>query len=291
MAVIAGLAIATVVTRPAFNYTDPQGPRFSGVPAEPAVDPDPGHLLAVTLNVRFANNPGAAADLLKTHPELAGADVVALQEMDARGTAAIAARLGLGWVYYPAAVHPRAGSLGTGSDFGNAVLSRWPVTSDRKLILPGRSFPRRMQRVATVAEVDAPDGPLRVYSVHLETPIALTPWARAAQVGGLIDDARSGARVLVLGDMNAHDLPGRVFTRAGFDWPTEDGEPTVSRFAWDHAFTRGLPGATGRGVVDAGAASDHRAVWVSFLSTAPRRATPATPPPASSGHAGATPPA
>ena len=280
-----------IVTRPADNYTDPQGPRFAGVPREATVDPDPAHLLAVSLNVRFANNPGAAADLLKNHPALAGADVVALQEMDAPGTAAIAAELGLGWVYYPAAVHPRAGSLGTGSDFGNAVLSRWPILTDRKLILPGRSFPRRMQRVATVAEVEAPDGPLRVYSVHLETPIALTPWSRAAQVEGLIDDARSGTRVLVLGDMNAHDLPGRAFTTAGFAWPTEDGEPTVSRFAWDHAFSRGLPDAAARGVVDAGAASDHRAVWVSFVSTAPRRAPPATPPPASAGRAGATPPA
>src|SRR3546814_1784698 len=54
--------------------------------------------------------------------------------------------------------------------FGNMVLSRWPILTVRSLLLPrSRTFDRlNLQRGAIEVVIDAPGGPLRVYSVHLD---------------------------------------------------------------------------------------------------------------------------
>ena len=54
--------------------------------------------------------------------------------------------------------------------FGNMVLSRWPILAHRMLLLPRhRTFDKlNLQRGATEAVIATPDGPLRVYSVHLD---------------------------------------------------------------------------------------------------------------------------
>lgn len=39
--------------------------------------------------------------------------------------------LGMSWVYYPAIFRHRSDK-----DFGNAVLSRWPIIADKKIVLP-----------------------------------------------------------------------------------------------------------------------------------------------------------
>jgi len=54
--------------------------------------------------------------------------------------------------------------------FGNMVLSRWPILSSRLLLLPRvRTYDIASgQRGVLEAIVDAPAGPLRVYSLHLD---------------------------------------------------------------------------------------------------------------------------
>jgi hypothetical protein len=64
-------------------------------------------------------------------PELAGADGVLLPETTADAIAGIASALEMGYFYCPAIHHGRAGQ-----DFGSAVLSRWPIEHDEKLVLP-----------------------------------------------------------------------------------------------------------------------------------------------------------
>ena len=51
--------------------------------------------------------------------------------MDEPGARAFADSLGFGYVYFPATLHPV-----TGRDFGNAVLSRFPIEDERKIVLP-----------------------------------------------------------------------------------------------------------------------------------------------------------
>jgi endonuclease/exonuclease/phosphatase family metal-dependent hydrolase len=54
--------------------------------------------------------------------------------------------------------------------FGNMILSRWPILTTRHLLLPrSRTIGElNLQRGALEAVIDAPSGPLRAYSVHLD---------------------------------------------------------------------------------------------------------------------------
>src|SRR5262245_61890875 len=115
------LAASLAACSPARNYVDPRGPRYTGSFARaPATG-----LLVVTFNVRFAQQIDRTEELFRKDDHLRGATVVALQEMDAPGTERLARELGYDYVYYPSALHPQ-----TSRDFGNAVLSRWPIVSD-----------------------------------------------------------------------------------------------------------------------------------------------------------------
>jgi endonuclease/exonuclease/phosphatase family metal-dependent hydrolase len=248
------LAGAAASCAPALNYWEPDRPRYAGRHAAP--DDDPAFRV-VTFNVKFAREVDRAARLLREHPELRGADLVALQEMDAEGTERIARALAMDYVYYPAIRHP-----GTDRDFGNAILSRWPLTDDRKLVLPHHSRFRDMQRIAVSATASTPFGPVRVYSVHLETPGGIAGVNRQRQAAAVIRDAAPYPRVIVAGDMNSRAV-GEVFAWYGFRWVTRDLGSTISVFAWDHVFVRGLSVAgQSAGIVrDNLGASDHLPVW------------------------------
>jgi endonuclease/exonuclease/phosphatase family metal-dependent hydrolase len=242
---------------PARNYGDPQGPRYAGSFAHET----PVGLKVVTFNLRFARRIDRTEELFLKNDHLRDASVIALQEMDAPGTERLARALGYDYVYYPSALHPQ-----TGRDFGNAVLSRWPIEADHKVILPHLSGLRRMLRTVAAADLRLPDGLLRVYSVHLATPAELTPQARVDQALAIAEDARlfPGA-VIVAGDFNNRDLVGRVFENAGFVWASRDLGRTLRFFCWDHVFARGLVSSmpSRRGiVVDNNGASDHLPVWI-----------------------------
>ena len=68
--------------------------------------------------------------------------------------------------------------------FGNMVLSRYPIRSSRNLLLPrNRTFDKlNLQRGALEVVIDAPHGALRVYSVHLDH---VSPDERVAQIAYL----------------------------------------------------------------------------------------------------------
>ena len=85
-----GLACAT-----AHNYLDPDSPRYVGGPGDVHREPSPdGSVRIVTFNVEYARRITEAVAALRAEP-LAGADVIALQEMDAPATASIAEALGI----------------------------------------------------------------------------------------------------------------------------------------------------------------------------------------------------
>jgi len=70
--------------------------------------------------------------------------------------------------------------------FGNMVLSRFPIRASRNLLLPRhRTFDRlNLQRGALEAVIEAPGGALRLYSVHLDH---VSPDERLAQIAFLKD--------------------------------------------------------------------------------------------------------
>lgn len=246
----------------ALNYPSTAGPRYAATVA-PAIAPvrsaPPGDAIRlVTFNIQFARHIDSAIALLQSAAPLQRADIITLQEMDAPGTERIAAALGMSYVYYPATVHPS-----TGRDFGDAILSRWPIVDDAKIVLPHLGRFGRTERIATAATIRVGDRPVRVYSVHLGTWVEEGPGARRDQVRVILADAAGYGQVIVAGDMNNHGI-GKAFRAAGYAWPTEHNPHTDHIWNWDHVFLRGLTlyDSASTGVVrDNRHASDHRPVW------------------------------
>lgn len=245
------------------NYYSAGHPRFAGTG-----DAFPQHLpfRVATFNIAFAQEIDKAIQLLQTNPDLKVADVLLLQEMDEEGVARIATALSLHYVYYPASWNPRYKQ-----NFGNAVLSRWPLLEDYKLVLPNLGHYRQTLRTATVATVDVMGEPVRFYSVHLGTLLELGLEQRRQQAAAILSDALSwDGAVVIGGDMNSNEI-GHVMERAGYQWATRGIDPSIWLFRWDHLFLRGLhtPSASHRGVVrDSLGVSDHKAVWVDVDRTA-----------------------
>jgi endonuclease/exonuclease/phosphatase family metal-dependent hydrolase len=238
-------------------YSDPNGPRYEGsFPARP--DPEPG-LRVVTFNIQYARHIDRAAALLQEDAHLRDADLMFLQEMDAPGTRCIAETLGLHYVYFPAVVHPSAGH-----DFGNAILSRWPIRDAKKIILPHLARLAHSQRIATAGTVDIDGIPVRLYSVHVAVPLTLSGRDRRDQLRSILDDASEApGPVIIAGDLNSHGL-GEFFAKTGFAWPSRKIGSTKGMFDVDQIFLRGFqlaePGDVGV-VHENRGASDHRPVW------------------------------
>lgn len=218
----------------------------------------PDHLRFVTFNTHFALRVDRVTELLQAAEPLADADVVTLQEVDAKAARRIAIALGMFYVYYPGAVHPA-----TGRDFGNAVLSRWPIVNDWKIVLPHQGRFRDTERAATAATILVGDDSLRVYSVHLSTMAEMSPTSRREQARAVLADAARFHRVIIGGDLNSVGV-GDEFLACGFLWPTKNNAPTIHVFTWDHIFLKGMEAGddASAGVVERdNGASDHRPVW------------------------------
>jgi endonuclease/exonuclease/phosphatase (EEP) superfamily protein YafD len=246
------------------NYDDPDGPRYFEHFAPPldADDEALEELVVCTFNVEFAEHVATAIDELRGDENLRLCTVVLLQEMDWPGAREVAEALSLDVVYYPGSVHH-------GKDFGNAVLSRWPIVEDEKLILPHRNPTNGRIRIAVNATLDAPWSKVTAYSVHDDTPW-LGPAARLDQARAIaVSAARFEWPVVVGGDFNTSD-PGSVeptvdlFVARDFVWATREVGPTadgpLGARAIDHVFAKGFS-VTAAGTVPTDA-SDHQPIWV-----------------------------
>ena len=257
------LLALTASCRPVLIYPSALGPRYAGTPTATRNTVSESQVLrVVTYNVKWGEHIDRAINVLTTRAPLPGADIVVLQEMDAEGTRRIAEALGMSWVYYPAVVHPKAAH----QDFGNAVLSRWPIVADEKVMLPHIGGLRHSQRIATAVTILVDTLKVRVYSAHLGTPSEIRPSKRRDQAHTILEDAQSYALVIVAGDMNSHGI-GKEFVAGGYQWPTEHNGFTSAVFNWDHVFLKGfdkpaLGSAKMTGIVrDTLRASDHDPVW------------------------------
>jgi endonuclease/exonuclease/phosphatase family metal-dependent hydrolase len=217
------------------NYNDESEPVFIGSFAETPPDFSKD-LTVVSANTHFVENIGLAIEELKEIPKI---DILLLQEVDEIETERIARALKHNYVYYPASVHTKHDK-----NFGNAILSNWPIKEAEKLILP-------------------------TCTVHTETPW-LGYKKRLEQVDFLINNIDEDAEfVIVGGDFNTvssrgiKDLDDR-FGDISLERATHRVGVTTTRlpvgFAMDHIYTRGMS------VLDAGKhsqakASDHLPIW------------------------------
>jgi len=261
---IAGVFIGREI-RAMKNFTQPEGPRFSG---EYATEPSgyDGELKVITWNIRFAEEVETAVSELQSIPDLQDADILLLQEMDEQGVDFIAQELGYNYVYYPASLHSHHNR-----NFGNAILSKWPITDDKKLLLPHENPSNEQTRIAVRGTVDIDGQEHLVYSVHTET-YWLSESRRNAQAEAIVADVLANPEqgpVIVGGDFNSITDPDvddldEIFAQAGLERVSVGAGPSVEvagiGIEADHLFARGFT-PKDNGVYEDTAASDHFPVW------------------------------
>jgi endonuclease/exonuclease/phosphatase family metal-dependent hydrolase len=240
------------------NYPNPDGPRYAGGRAVASGEKNAAALRVVSFNIEYALRVDSAIAVLAGDPALRNADVVLLQEMDEKGTSRVADTLGMWYVYYPAVFR-----FNTHRDLGNAILSRWPIVEDRKIILPHLARITHGQRAATAATIRVGDALVRVYSLHLGTMAGLAPAARRDQLQTVLKDAERYPRVVIGGDLNDQGIAG-IARDKGYAWPTQRGPATTDIGRLDHILLRGMrsPDSAAAGtVINVHGASDHLPVW------------------------------
>ena len=135
-----------------------------------------------------------------------------------------------------------------GLEFGNAVASRWPITSRRALRLPdGNDWEKR---AALSAGIETPFGPVSFSTTHLH-------WrfhhghVRERQVVALADQVleeapRGGFPPIVVGDFNAEPESDEIRYVKGMH--SIDGRSVAFLDAWAVAGDHDLPGEAGQGI-------------------------------------------
>ena len=252
------------------NYTQTGEPRYAALYAPKTDGRNPEKLKVVTFNIEFAKRIQAAIKILRTYPQLKNADVIFLQEMDESGTAKIAAALHYNYIYYPAVFHPIPRQ-----DFGNAILSKWPILKDGKIILRDPQKEKKLQRIAAVAVLQIGDKKVFVSSIHMR--IKLLPFIRRAQIAEVIQNIPKNISYSIIGgDFNTFHPISLYDTRQefrdhGFDeatknigWTEKIIYTLFKKSSTDHIFSRGLDVKAAGKVVDR-KASDHLPVWAEFV--------------------------
>lgn len=272
----------------------------------------------VSYNIQFGFGPDGRLDTARQAAEIGAAgstapDLIALQEVVRNfpplgitdQAAEFAGRFpDHDWVYGPAldlstATLAPGAPLGARTQFGNMLLSRWPIISSRNHVLPKHDLGATLslQRAALECVIAAPDGPFRVYVVHLAHASAPERGAQIDALLGLVAGAPAGGGVwtgdaaaagfalpsgpppmpdgaIVAGDFNmtpADADHGRI-TAAGLadSWAAAGNDPadgiTCDGARIDFVFaTAGFAGAVERSWIDDDAVgSDHRPLHVRF---------------------------
>jgi endonuclease/exonuclease/phosphatase family metal-dependent hydrolase len=199
-----------------------------------------------TYNMHYGVGADGKYDVPRIADEIAQADIVCLQELAAGWslngfadqTAEIAGRLNR-YCWFHGAMDADSSEMGADGrivnrrrTFGNAVLSRWPITWARGHLLPKNRTMNvfDLQRGFVEAAIAAPSGPLRVHSVHLSH---LGSQQRLPQLAALMQTVLNAERIGATWDATA----GQNFM---FQEPTLE-VPREAIVAGDFNFNPGDP--------------------------------------------------
>jgi endonuclease/exonuclease/phosphatase family metal-dependent hydrolase len=257
MFLILGLAC-----HPLHIYDSPEGPVFRGsFLSDQRIESD--SLKVVSFNIEWGADIEQAVLQLQQSPPLQDIDVLLLQELHVPGTETIARALGMNYVYFPVVRHPRHGQ-----DFGNAILSRWPIGTSEKILLPHGAPLIGTRRIAVRSTVVIANDSVLVYNVHTATPVS--PHSkRQEQVQTVLESVPDEAPLVIAGgdfntawQSNIRALDA-AFGEKGFLSATQSIDVTSFKgshgFKLDHIYVRGFT-LVRAGAVDTDA-SDHRIVW------------------------------
>ncbi len=246
------------------NYEDPDGPRYIGqyVENEPSYS---GSIKVVSYNIDFGERVEQALTELTEVEDLQNPDILLLQEMNEEGVEQIAKALKMNFVYYPASIHKH------GRNFGNAILTPWPIKDDKKIILPHRAPLNRQMRISLAATLTINGLDILTHCAHTEVYIT-TRRLRNRQVGAITENVGTdNPYVIVGGDFNTVTNRGirrmvEQFAEIDLVRASKGAGPTVKKLGFspcaaDHIFTRGME-IIACGSPNNTSASDHYPVWV-----------------------------
>ncbi len=247
------------------NYTNLSKPRYASVDSVQHKNISPEKLTVVSYNIEYARKIPEAIEIFKKNIELNKADVIFLQEMDSIGVKKIAKALNYNYVYYPAVIHPI-----NKKDFGNAVLSKWPILNDQKIIIPNFDLKSR-QRIAVGATLLIGDKKVMVFSLHMG--IFVKPSERKQRVSNILKHIPPSIKYCIIGgDFNTFTKKDNkeifdAFTKSDFKlatqrigWTERHWYLFFKKATLDHIYTKGLHPAKSGKVIDR-SASDHLPIW------------------------------
>ena len=238
----------------------------------------PREIKIISYNIRWRSGPELKQliKLLNEDPEIGGASILSLQEVDRHkkrsgnnNTAKIIANeLGL---HYAWAAPPPA-NFGDEEETGVAILSVYPLSDVRRIVLPHEG-PNHRRRVALGATVEIDKQHWRVYSAHAETRLPVDK--KLEQFNSLLQDlAQYPAHMpaIIMGDLNTWQADARrkttkLFSDTGLKTPF-GGQTTFKRrvlllpieLKLDWVWLRGLEAAS-YGIDRKIEISDHFPLW------------------------------
>jgi endonuclease/exonuclease/phosphatase family metal-dependent hydrolase len=243
---------------------------------KPTLTPQEMKIVSYNIRWRSGDELKKIIELLQNDPEIGGAAILGLQEVDRRKKRSgntntvriLADELGLHYAW----AAPPSPKPNDEEETGVAILSVYPLSDVRRIVLP-HPGPNRRRRVALGATVEIDHRRWRVYSAHAETRISFDK--KLEQFKAVLDDLAqypSDMPVIIMGDLNTWEpRAGRktikFFTDAGLK--TSFGkEPTFRRrvmfmpieLELDWVWLRGLEAAS-FGIDRTSEVSDHWPLW------------------------------
>ena len=237
-----------------------------------------GEIKIVSYNIRWRSGEDLKllTKLFKEDPEIGGAAILGLQEVDRRkkrsgnsNTAKmIADELGLHYAW----AAPPTPKPNDEEETGVAILSIYPLSDVRRIVLPHEG-PNRRRRVALGVTVEIDKHQWRVYTAHAETRLAFDK--KLEQYKAVLHDlARYPHHMpaIIMGDLNTWEAnadrkTAKLFSDAGLKTPF-GGQATFRRrillvpieLKLDWVWLRGLEAAT-FGIDRKVEVSDHWPLW------------------------------
>jgi len=243
------------------------------------VDKAPKEFKVVSYNIRWRGGDDLRELIkqFKQDPEIGGAAIIGLQEVDrnkkrtgnTNTVKLLAAELGK---HYAWAAPPTA-KENLEEETGVAILSNYPLTDVRRIVLPHEG-PGDRRRVAIGATITIAGKPLRFYSVHSENRISKEK--KVEQMIAVLDDLKQHPKVahaIVVGDLNTWERGAvkrttELFTKENFTTPFNNGDSTFLqkiflfpiRFKLDWVWLRGVESSS-HGIDKEITLSDHWPLW------------------------------
>lgn len=241
--------------------------------------PDTIKIVSYNIRWRGGDDLRRLIELLKSDPEIGGAAVIGLQEVDrnrkrtgnVNTVRLMAEELGMYYAWAAPPTPPAKDGEAREEETGVAILSPYPLSDVKRFVLP-HAGPGGRRRAAVGATVQIGQRSVRVYSLHAE--IRTSNEKRLAQFRAVLEDLNAHhahiERVVVLGDFNTLtgkdvDATTRLFETEKFSTPFANGASTWKTFIielkLDWLWLRGLTPVR-HGIDKKVSLSDHWPLWV-----------------------------